>query len=115
MKKLAIVLMSDVNISKLRVEMSMRFALRASEDPRFDVKFFFWADGVKVPRQIEDIPHLKELFYKLLEKDITTMACINNSTKLGEKDYNEGKGINVLAIGTELLELIDQEAEIITF
>ncbi|AEF19449.1 MULTISPECIES: DsrE family protein [unclassified Hydrogenobaculum] len=115
MKKLAIVLMSDVNISELRVEMSMRFALRASEDPSFDVRFFFWADGVKVPRQIENIPHLKDLFYKLLEKGVTTMACINNSTKLGEKDYNEQKGINVLAIGPELLELIDQGAEVITF
>lgn len=115
MKKLAIVLMSDVNISELRVEMSMRFALRASEDPRFDVRFFFWADGVKVPRQIENIPHLKDLFYKLLEKGVTTMACINNSTKLEEKDYIEQKGINVLAIGPELLELIDQGAEVITF
>ena len=107
MKKLAIVLMYDVNISELRVEMSVRFALRASEDPSFDVRFFFWADGVKVPRQIENIPHLKDLFYKLLEKGVTTMACINNSTKLGEKDYNEQKGINVLAVGPEFLELID--------
>jgi len=55
------------------------------------------------------------LFYKLLEKGVTTTACINNSTKLGEKDYIEQKGINVLAIGPELLELIDQGAEVITF
>jgi hypothetical protein len=115
MKKLVIVLMSDVSTSQLKVEMSMRFALRASADPRFDVRFFFWADGVKVPRQVEDIPNLKELFYNLLEKGITTMACINNSTNLGEKDYNEAKGISVLAIGPELLELIDQDAQIITF
>ncbi len=115
MKKLAIVLMSDLNTSSLKVEMSMRFALRASEDPRFEVKYFFWADGVKVPRQIEEREDIKDLFYKLLEKGITTMACVNNSTKLGEAEYIEQKGVSVLAIGPELLELIDKDAQVITF
>lgn len=115
MKKIVIVLMSDINISPLRVEMSMRFALRASEDDRFEVRYFFWADGVKVPKQIQEIPHLNELFYKLLEKGITMMACINNSTKLGEAEFIEQKGISVLTIGPELLDLIAQDAQVITF
>lgn len=115
MKKLAIVLMSDLSISPLRVEMSMRFALRSSEDNRFDVRYFLWADGVKVPRQIKDVPHLQELFTKLMEKGIAMVACINNSTKLGEADFIEQSGISVLAIGPELLDLIGNDAEIITF
>ncbi len=115
MKKLVIVLMSDINISPLRVEMSMRFALRASEDNRFEVKYFFWADGVKVPRQIQDMSHLNELFNKLLEKGITVMACVNNSNKLGEVEFIEQQGVSVLAIGPELLDLIEQDAKVITF
>lgn len=115
MAKLAIVLLSDMN-DPVKVEMAMRFALVAKSQNRLeDLRFFFFGPGVRVPGQIHDDPTLGPLLEELIDSGIAILACIYNARGLGEEDHLKKAEIEMRAIGSDLVDVVDRGYQLMTF
>lgn len=115
MAKLAIVLLSDMK-DPVKVEMALRFATVAAKQNRLeDIRFFFFGPGVRVPGQVREDPALKPAFDELLASGIATLACIYNARGLGEEAHLREAEIQMQAIGADLVNVVDQGYQVMTF
>ena len=114
MAKLAIVLLSDMK-DPVKVEMAMRFALVAKKQERLEDIRFFFGPGVQVPAQLADHPRLAEALQELLGSGITTLACIYNARQLQQEAALTAHEIQMQAIGADLVHVIDQGYQVMTF
>lgn len=115
MAKLAIVLLSDIQ-DPVKVEMALRFSHVAQQQNRLeDIRFFFFGPGVRVPGQVHDDPTLGPLLEQLLTSGITTLACIYNARGLGEEENLKNAEIQMQAIGADLVNVVDQGYQLMTF
>lgn len=115
MAKLAVVLLSDMT-DPVKVEMALRFTMVAHKQHRLeDIRFFFFGPGVRVPGQIWEDANLRPALDELLSSGITTLACIYNARGLGEEDHLRDAEIQMQSIGTDLVQVIDQGYQMMTF
>lgn len=115
MAKLAIVLLSDMQ-DPVKVEMALRFSQVAKQQNRLeDIRFFFFGPGVRVPGQIKDHAEFGPLLEELLGSGITTLACIYNARGLGEEENLKQAEIQMQAIGSDLVNVVDQDYQLMTF
>lgn len=115
MSKLAIVLLSDMK-DPVKVEMAMRFALVAKKQNRLeDIRFFFFGPGVQVPAQLAGHPELEQSLTELLESGIAVLACIYNARQLQQEAVLTAREIQMQAIGADLVNVIDQGYQVMTF
>ncbi|OBS10522.1 DsrE family protein [Acidihalobacter prosperus] len=115
MAKLAIVLLSDMK-DPVKVEMALRFTSVALKQNRLeDIRFFFFGPGVRVPGQLKDDPVLRPVLDDLLASGVTTLACIYNARGLGEEDNLREAEIQMQAIGADLVNVVDQGYQMMTF
>lgn len=115
MAKLAIVLLSDMK-DPVKVEMALRFALVAHAKERLDdIRFFFFGPGVQVPAQLRGHDELGSVLRELLDAGIATLACIYNARQLGQMDALREAEIQTQAIGDDLVQVVDQGYQVMTF
>lgn len=115
MSKLAIVLLSDMK-DPVKVEMALRFALAAKKDGTLaDLRFFFFGPGVQVPKQLQEQPDLKAVLDDLLASGIATVACIFNARQLQQEQHLRDAEIQMAAIGGELVGLVNNGYQMMTF
>ncbi|WP_455379889.1 DsrE family protein [Acidihalobacter prosperus] len=115
MAKLAIVLLSDMK-DPVKVEMGLRFATVALKENRLeDIRFFFFGPGVRVPGQLKDDENLRPVLDELLASGITTLACIFNARSLGEENNLRESEIQMQAIGSDLVNVVNQGYQLMTF
>ena len=115
MAKLAIVLLSDMK-DPVKVEMALRFTITACKQNRLeDIRFFFFGPGVRVPGQIREDENLRPVLEEFLSCGVTTLACIYNARGLGEEDNLREAEIQMQAIGADLVHVVDQGYQMMTF
>ncbi|AOU97671.1 hypothetical protein BI364_06615 [Acidihalobacter yilgarnensis] len=115
MAKLAIVLLSDMK-DPVKVEMALRFTAVALKQNRLeDIRFFFFGPGVRVPGQLKDDATLKPVLDELLVSGVTTLACIYNARGLGEEDNLREAEVQMQAIGADLVTVVEQGYQMMTF
>lgn len=115
MGKLAVVLLSDMK-DPLKVEMALQFTLVALRERRLeDIRFFFFGPGVRVPEQVADNDRIRALLDALLEAEITTLACVFNARELGQDRRLSELEIVLKDIGTDLVDVVEQGYQVMTF
>lgn len=115
MGKLAVVLLSDMR-DRVKVEMALQFTLVALQERRLeDIRFFFFGPGVQVPEQAEGDPRIRPLLDALLESEIVTLACVFNARELGQDQRLSELEVTMKNIGTDLVDMVEQGYQVMTF
>ena len=115
MDRLAVVLLSDMR-NPIKVEMAMRFAMVANSDGGLaSVRFFFFGPGVQVPAQVRENEQLHGLLTQLLESGISAVACAFNARQLAQERQLNEAGIQSYSIGSEVVRLVKEGFQIMTF